>query len=93
MALRLTSGLLFGVGPFDPATLLTVASATGWSVDRRVNDPGRSRRAARVSVVSLNLHLSRHKDDCRDDRPGVSGSGLRPSASGAEDRIGFNKLP
>jgi len=26
MALRLTSGLLFGVGPFDPVTLLTVAA-------------------------------------------------------------------
>jgi ABC-type antimicrobial peptide transport system permease subunit len=25
MALRLTSGLLFGVGPFNPATLLTVS--------------------------------------------------------------------
>jgi putative ABC transport system permease protein len=26
MALRLTSGLLFGVGPFDPATLVTVVA-------------------------------------------------------------------
>ncbi|PYR57404.1 MAG: hypothetical protein DMF91_19565 [Acidobacteria bacterium] len=26
MALRMTSGLLFGVGPFDPATLLSVAA-------------------------------------------------------------------
>ena len=33
MALRMTTGLLFGVGPFDPATLLSVAALlTGVSI-------------------------------------------------------------
>jgi putative ABC transport system permease protein len=51
MALRLTSGLLFGVGPFDPVTLLTVAALlAGVSI---VASTIPAVRAARLASVSF----------------------------------------
>jgi putative ABC transport system permease protein len=51
MALRLTSSLLFGVGPFDPATLLTVTLLlTGVSMAASIIP---AVRAARLGVVSF----------------------------------------
>jgi len=50
MALRLTSGLLFGVGPFDPATLLTVAALlAGVSIAASMIPAVRAARLASVS--------------------------------------------
>jgi hypothetical protein len=39
MTLRLTSGLLFGVGPFDPVTLVTVAAVMAGVSPRRRSPP------------------------------------------------------
>jgi ABC-type antimicrobial peptide transport system permease subunit len=51
MALRLTSGLLFGVGPFNPATLLTVSVLlAGVSIAASVIP---AVRAARLDSVSF----------------------------------------
>ncbi len=50
MALRLTSGLLFGVGPFDPVTLLTVAVIlAGVSITASTIPAVRAARLASVS--------------------------------------------
>jgi putative ABC transport system permease protein len=50
MAMRLTSGLLFGVGPFDPVTLLTVAALlTGVSIAASTIPAVRAARLASVS--------------------------------------------
>jgi putative ABC transport system permease protein len=50
MALRLTSGLLFGVGPFDPVTLLTVAALlAGVSIAASTIPAVRAARLASVS--------------------------------------------
>jgi putative ABC transport system permease protein len=50
MALRLTSGLLFGVGPFDPLTLLTVAALlVGVSITASMIPALRVARLASVS--------------------------------------------
>ena len=50
MALRLTSGLLFGVGPFDPVTLLTVAALlAGVSIVASTIPAVRAARPASVS--------------------------------------------
>jgi putative ABC transport system permease protein len=50
MALRLTSGLLFGVGPFNPATLLTVvALLTAVSIAAAAIPAVRAARRASVS--------------------------------------------
>jgi len=50
MALRLMSGLLFGVGPFDPVTLLTVAALlAGVSIAASTIPAVRAARLASVS--------------------------------------------
>jgi putative ABC transport system permease protein len=50
MALRLTSGLLFGVGPFDPMTLLTVAALlAGVSIAASAVPAARAAQLASVS--------------------------------------------
>jgi putative ABC transport system permease protein len=50
MALRLTSGLLFGVGPFDPVTLVTVAALlAGVSIAASTIPAVRAARLASVS--------------------------------------------
>jgi putative ABC transport system permease protein len=51
MALRLTSGLLFGVGPFDPVTLLTVAALLAGVTMAASTIP--AVRAARLASVSF----------------------------------------
>ena len=51
MALRLTSGLLFGVGPFDPVTLVTVAAVLGGVSIAASTIP--AVRAARLASVSF----------------------------------------
>ena len=50
MALRMTTGLLFGVGPFDPATLLSVAALlAGVSISASTIPAVRAARLASVS--------------------------------------------
>src|SRR5262249_32462763 len=50
MAVRLTSGLLFGVGPFDPVTLLTVAALlAGVSIAASTIPAARAAQLASVS--------------------------------------------
>jgi len=51
MALRLTSGLLFGVGPFDPLSLLTVAALLAGATIIASMLP--AVRAARLASVSF----------------------------------------
>ena len=51
IALRLTSGLLFGVGPFDPVTLVTVAAVMAGVSIAASTIP--AIRAARLGSVSF----------------------------------------